>query len=301
VTATTTFLSTATITATPFGTAAATATGTAAQTVTATTTFLSTATITATPFGTATATGTAAQTVTATNTLPSTATTTATPFGTLTATPGASGTPTLTASPATIAIGAASGAPGSTVGFAVTLTTGAQSVAAVALSIGFDPLTPINVVDGKPDCTLSSQLDKQGGFAFEPTGCISGPDCRVSVVISGSTTPIPSGAMLFTCRVAIDPAAPLGNYPLPCTLASASNPQRESVNVVCTDGVVIVQNRLPGDCNGDGKVTIDELVTGVNIALGIEPLTACPAFDTNGDGQVTINELIAAVNVALNG
>jgi hypothetical protein len=107
--------------------------------------------------------------------------------------------------------------------------------------------------------------------------------------------------MLFSCRVAIDPSSRLGNYPIPCSQASAGSPQGDPVNVVCTDGVVIVQSNLPGDCNGDGKVTIDELVTGVNIALGLEPLTACPAFDTNHDGQVTIDELIAAVNVALNG
>jgi len=38
----------------------------------------------------------------------------------------------------------------------------------------------------------------------------------------------------------------------------------------------------------------------VNIALGNLPLSACPAFDVNGDGKVTINELIRAVNAALN-
>lgn len=54
-----------------------------------------------------------------------------------------------------------------------------------------------------------------------------------------------------------------------------------------------------GDCNGDGSVVINELVLGVNIALGNQPVTACAAFDVNGNGQVTINELIAAVNNAL--
>jgi phosphohistidine phosphatase SixA len=57
----------------------------------------------------------------------------------------------------------------------------------------------------------------------------------------------------------------------------------------------------PGDCNGDGEVTVDELVRGVNIALGTLTLDACPALDRNGDGQVTIEELLAAVSVAING
>ena len=55
-----------------------------------------------------------------------------------------------------------------------------------------------------------------------------------------------------------------------------------------------------GDCNGDGKVTIDELLIGVNIGLGQRPLSACPVFDANMDAMVTINELIAAVNNGLN-
>jgi hypothetical protein len=56
-----------------------------------------------------------------------------------------------------------------------------------------------------------------------------------------------------------------------------------------------------GDCNGDGQVTVNELILGVNIALGSQPASVCTAIDTNGDGMVTINELIAAVTRALNG
>jgi hypothetical protein len=56
-----------------------------------------------------------------------------------------------------------------------------------------------------------------------------------------------------------------------------------------------------GDCDGTGMVTIGELITGVNIALGTFPVTTCPAFDANGDGMVGINELITAVNNALSG
>ena len=54
-----------------------------------------------------------------------------------------------------------------------------------------------------------------------------------------------------------------------------------------------------GDCNGDGTVEINELVIGVDIALGQTLVAACPAMDSNGDGSITIDELIAAVNNAL--
>jgi len=55
-----------------------------------------------------------------------------------------------------------------------------------------------------------------------------------------------------------------------------------------------------GDCGGDGEVTVNELILGVNIALGNASLDECASFDTDGSGDVTVNELIAAVNSALN-
>jgi hypothetical protein len=56
-----------------------------------------------------------------------------------------------------------------------------------------------------------------------------------------------------------------------------------------------------GDCNADGEVTVDELVTAVNIALGATEVSECDHADRNEDGVVTIDELILAVNDALEG
>jgi hypothetical protein len=56
-----------------------------------------------------------------------------------------------------------------------------------------------------------------------------------------------------------------------------------------------------GDCNGSGEVTVNELITMVNIALGNSPVSACSAGDANGDGEITVNEIITAVNNALSG
>lgn len=56
-----------------------------------------------------------------------------------------------------------------------------------------------------------------------------------------------------------------------------------------------------GDCNGDGAVTVDELVKGANLLLGAAPLDQCSSFDSNGDGAVTVDELVRAVNNALAG
>ena len=56
-----------------------------------------------------------------------------------------------------------------------------------------------------------------------------------------------------------------------------------------------------GDCNGLASVTVDELVEGINIALGVMTLDVCRSFDASGDGFVTVDELLAAIRSALNG
>ena len=57
----------------------------------------------------------------------------------------------------------------------------------------------------------------------------------------------------------------------------------------------------PGDCDSDGTVAINELVVGVEIALGSAGINRCAAADGDGDGEVAIQELIAAVDAALSG
>jgi len=57
----------------------------------------------------------------------------------------------------------------------------------------------------------------------------------------------------------------------------------------------------PGDCDENRRVTIDELVQGVNIILGVAPTNACSRLDLDGSGAVTIDELATAVDAAING
>ncbi len=56
-----------------------------------------------------------------------------------------------------------------------------------------------------------------------------------------------------------------------------------------------------GDCNQDGKVSVDELVTGVNIALGRASMDGCRAMDTDCDEQLGIDEVVAAVRSDVEG
>lgn len=76
--------------------------------------------------------------------------------------------------------------------------------------------------------------------------------------------------------------------PTPAEPTASPTPTATSVQPVC-----------PGDCDGDGRTAIDELVRGVGAALG--SAEACAALDLDDSGTISISELIAAVNSALNG
>lgn len=56
-----------------------------------------------------------------------------------------------------------------------------------------------------------------------------------------------------------------------------------------------------GDCDGSGNVTVDEILLGINIALGSRPVDECTAFDRDGNGAVTVDEIVTGVTYALEG
>ena len=56
-----------------------------------------------------------------------------------------------------------------------------------------------------------------------------------------------------------------------------------------------------GDCDGDGAVAINEIVTLVSIALGQAPIGMCEAGNADGNQQIAINEILTAVNRVLSG
>ncbi len=109
--------------------------------------------------------------------------------------------------------------------------------------------------------------------------------CRLGTcaVVSGSCTCV---AGIFTPGPSPTPTLPAGFTPVPCL----------------------------GDCDGDGRVTLGELILSVGTALGSVPLDACPVFEecnsecapgpipaTPRVPQVRMDCVIRAVNNALDG
>jgi len=64
---------------------------------------------------------------------------------------------------------------------------------------------------------------------------------------------------------------------------------------------VAAPQRCAGDWEGDGVVGIDNLIRGIGISNGMAALDDSPSFDGDGDGRVSIAELVVAVNHSLEG
>jgi len=89
------------------------------------------------------------------------------------------------------------------------------------------------------------------------------------------------------------------------TVAFRSDATNFSPEVLNLGDVFVASGCSPAlcgaDCNGDGRVTVDELATGVEIALNPSDIDRCTRMDLNGDGAVTLDELVTAINTTLQG
>lgn len=124
-----------------------------------------------------------------------------------------------------------------------------------------------------------------------PAGIAVAPDGRSAYVANsqGRSTAAPGDASVIgteTNRVV-------------ATIPVGSNPDGMAISSLpmCVDG----HPTCVGDCGVDRQVTVDEIITLANVALGNEQLSDCQAGDANGDGQITVDEILTAVNNALNG
>lgn len=86
------------------------------------------------------------------------------------------------------------------------------------------------------------------------------------------------------------------------------NPRRISAHAIVLLAVLVLSTApaaarrvCTGDCGGDANVTVDEILKGVDVALGASATTTCNAFDPGSDGAVDVSELVAGVNHALLG
>jgi hypothetical protein len=129
-------------------------------------------------------------------------------------------------------------------------------------------------------------------------GVIHGPSGPLAVTPDGSTLYAADCLRDSVFVIDIETGEPVSEIPLPAR-ACGGQP---------CEPLKIVIGELPegcapcvGDCNGDEGVRVNELVTGVDIALGQTALDGCRTLDRDFDGSVKIDELVTAVDNALQG
>jgi len=105
----------------------------------------------------------------------------------------------------------------------------------------------------------------------------------------------PDGSIIYVANTGSNSVTQIG---------TATNRRGASFSVGSTPmgvAAIALPPACAGDCDGSRLTTIDEILTGIGIALGDRPLAVCRAFDRDGNGHVAINDIVAAIRAALDG
>lgn len=146
----------------------------------------------------------------------------------------------------------------------------AVDVTAEALDVLAEGASHLGIVWRVEDSATGTSLDDLGDGAAGPPG------------VGGSTLPY------VTFGFAVVPTPPPSSTP---TITVPATPTSTPP----------VGPHCPGDCDGGGTVTVDEIVRLVGIALGSGDIASCHAGDTNDDGLITVDEVVNAIGMALAG
>jgi hypothetical protein len=140
-----------------------------------------------------------------------------------------------------------------------------------------------NYVDGSASWTFTFTAPSSAGTVtmFAAGNNVNGNDNSVGDRAAATQLMINVAAAVDTPTPSPTPTVPIGDTPTP---THTSGP------IPCV-----------GDCDDNGVVVVNELVTGVNIALDRAEVSQCPDFDIDGSQTVSVNELVSGVNALLRG
>jgi len=208
-----------------------------------------------------------------------------------------------------LAVVGGAGIPGATVEVVIQLSHDDQS-SAVAGDLDFR--FPDDVVEFQTPVSMHCSIADRLAATHQVGGQVREPGLLTLAIFARDLEILPLGnGELTTCDFHIRPDAHAASAALTVEFADLVDARGNDIPVNATGGMIGIATGTPqptatvppttciGDCDGNARVTVDELVRGTRIALGELAITACSALDRNGDGQVSIPELIAAVNSLL--
>lgn len=162
--------------------------------------------------------------------------------------------------------------------------TDALDPSAAHCRVGCNTLACLAHVEGEPfDCD---------SFAPANTPLEGGALALASVQLNG-----PFGDSVITSI--LRPAPSLAPTRPPTETPTSAPTSTPSASPTISPTSSPIPTPCAGDCDGDRNITVDELMRGVLIALGLAPVNDCTAFDLNGDGKIAVDELLVAVTAAL--
>lgn len=161
---------------------------------------------------------------------------------------------------------------------------------------GAGPRVPLHLYSALDD---RADLPRPPGGAWLSIGDGQAVDRTIDTGTEAMNVRVADGELTIVNPTATATATATASAP-PTSTASATAPApTATAEATATPSVQPVP--CTGDCNSSGEVTINELIAGVGIALGSQPLSTCAAFDCDDTGEVGVSCLVAGVNAALKG
>lgn len=152
---------------------------------------------------------------------------------------------------------------------------------------GFE-LVGVELGDRKRDHSLLSNNRADGGvrlLCYSPSlSAFSGND-----------------GVLFTLTVKVPADVEGGDYELLLKKILLTTTTYEEVSCANATSTLNVLAYMPGDVNGDGRVTVTDVVVAAQYVLGLNPDPfVFEAADMTGDGEITVTDVVLIARIVLN-
>jgi hypothetical protein len=200
-----------------------------------------------------------------------------------------------------LAVIGGSGLPGGTVAARIRL---ARDGAGAAVGASLDIRFPTDLIEFNPPVTVNCRIAERLAETHQIGGTLVEPGLLGLAVFARELDIAPLGdGDLAACDFHILPDADAATAPLATAFAGLVGARGGELAVIGVPGAIVITVPVPcvGDCNGSETVTIEELIRGVQIVLGNQPVSNCPSLDRSGTGTVSISDMINAVNNTLDG
>ena len=106
---------------------------------------------------------------------------------------------------------------------------------------------------------------------------------------------------IATINVTFGEEMEVGTYPIYLTDCDVSTADGTDMGLSDIKATLVLDDYLPGDANGDGKVRIGDATAILNYIVGSAPDNFQEkAADVNGDGKIRIGDVAAVLNIIVN-